>query len=206
MRTTKLRIALPFGLIAVGVVLLLANLGVLGDRGAVAWAGLFMAAGAVFLGVFIRDRSQWWAAIPGCALLGMGIVALLEHQLGAWSGSVFLGTIGLGFWLIYLARREQWWAIIPGGTLLTLAAVAGLTDRLAAGTFFLGLAATFGLVVALPSSEERQTWALIPAGVLALVGALVFAGIRDTIDLIWPAALIAVGGYLILRQSAARRR
>ena len=38
---------------------------------------------------------------------------------------MFLGTIGLSFWVIYLTRRDFWWAVIPGGALMTLALVAG---------------------------------------------------------------------------------
>ena len=35
-----------------------------------------------------------------------------------WGGALFLGCIGIAFWVIYLADRARWWGIIPGGVLL----------------------------------------------------------------------------------------
>ena len=42
-------------------------------------------------------------------LIGFG------DKLGAWGGALFLGSIGLAFWVIYFVRRDFWWAVIPGG-------------------------------------------------------------------------------------------
>jgi hypothetical protein len=194
-------------LVGVGLLLLLQNFNILGFLWGGVWAFLFAAGGAAFLVVFLSHRNNWWAAIPGFTLLGIGaLIGLgtffprLENAVG---GSLFLGAIGLSFWVVYLRSREQWWAIIPGGVLLTLATVAGLSNTLpwveTGGMFFLGLAATFGLVYLLPTPQGRMSWAIIPAAVLFVIGLIVTVATSSLFRYIWPAALILVGLWLIYR-------
>jgi len=80
---------------------------------------LFAAGGAVFLYFLVKDRSKWWAAIPGFVLLGLGaligISSLLPEVGNRIGGSIFLAFIGLGFLVVYLLRKDQWWPIIPAG-------------------------------------------------------------------------------------------
>jgi hypothetical protein len=145
---------LGFVLAGAGMLFLLENLGVLGPLENTFWALSFGAGGAVFLVALARNREPWWAAIPGCALLGIGLLIALDDLApavaGNWGGALFLGMLSLGFWMIYLISRARWWAIIPGGALLTLALVAGLSVTIAGEDlgwlFFLGLSATFCLV------------------------------------------------------------
>ena len=86
-------------------------------------------------------RSEWWALIPGFALIGVGASIVLPGQ---WSGFSFLGFLGISFLAIYLSNRQRWWAIIPGGVLITLGIVAALADiygaRETGGISSLGLA------------------------------------------------------------------
>ncbi len=192
-------------LVLAGVVLLLVNLGVFGDQDEAARGALFALAGIAFLAVFARGRQHWWALIPGFALLGLGATALFGSVLGAWSGAPFLGAIGVSFGVIFLIDREQWWALIPGGVLLTLALVSGMQGNVQAGVFFFGLAVTFALVALAPTPDGRQTWAWFPSVALALVAVMTTGGIRDPLSIIWPAALILAGGFLILRRVVCRR-
>ncbi len=193
-------------LVVVGVVFLLQNLGVLPGESSAVGGGLFAAGGLSLLWVFARDRERWWAAIPGCTLLGLAAVALAGRHLGVWSGSVFLGSIAVSFWLIYGAWREMWWALIPGGVLLTLAVVAGVPGQHSAPVLFLGLAVTFAVVALVPTAEGRQNWAWIPAAALTGAAGLVFFDLEGQLRLVWPAALIVAGAYIILRARTPRRR
>jgi len=200
-------------LILGGLIFLLENLGIfkLGD---LFWALLLGLAGAFFLGVFIQNRQNWWALIPAFTLFGIVIVIALgvlaprvESVIG---GAIVLGGISASFWAIFLLNRQQWWAIIPGGVLLTLAAIAALEDYLpgvgSGGVFFLGLGVTFALVAVLPAQATEMRWAWIPAGVLAVMGLIFLAAAQDLINYIWPAALIILGGFLVLRTVLSRDR
>lgn len=191
-------------LIAAGSLLLLVNFDIIPMDAAVIVGLLFAAGGAVFLGVFLMNRSQWWALIPGSALLSLGAVTGLSTRIpGSWGGALFLGGIGLGFWLIYLTQRMHWWPIIPGGALLTLATVAGTSDTISepagAGVFFLGLGLTFVLVflVGIPRASTR--WAMIPATVLLILGTLFLVAESTLVGYLWPVILIALGVYLLVR-------
>lgn len=188
-------------LIGGGILLLLQNLGYLGNVSAYLWAFVMAVFGLSFLAGFILDRTHWWALIPGVVLLSIGaIIGLSEANpelSDAWSGPIILGGIALAFWLVYLMRREFWWAIIPAGTLSTLAVVAWSDERIGGfdtgAIFFVGLAATFGLVFL----ATRMKWALIPAAALVVLGVFIFAGQSDLLNYLWPIALIA-GGLLLL--------
>ncbi|MEW5825824.1 MAG: hypothetical protein AB1778_03250, partial [Candidatus Bipolaricaulota bacterium] len=96
MKESRLVMWIAVGLIVGGTLLLLNNLNVFGAQGSGLGGALFAAGGAVFLGIFARDRRQWWAAIPGCTLVGLALSSLLGPGLGSWSGLAFLGSIGVG--------------------------------------------------------------------------------------------------------------
>ncbi len=191
-------------LILAGILFLLQELNILGNAFQYLWLILMAAGAAVFIWIFFTKKEQWWAIIPGLTLLGLslsGLDSLLNFYPGSnWTGAIFLGCIGLAFWLIYLRRQDQWWAIIPGGVLITLAAVAGLEKVLywSGGIFFLGLAATFALVGILPNQLDTR-WAFIPAAILAVLGVVSFAPLKSVMVVIWPVALIALGVYIIFR-------
>jgi hypothetical protein len=198
---------LGLALVGAGVLFLLQSLGFFGPLENAFWMLIFGAGGVGFLAALARNRAHWWAAIPGCTLLGIGLLIALDDLVpafaGSWGGSLFLGMIGLGFWVVYLVRRAFWWAIIPGGALFTLALVAGLSETMAGNAggwiFFLGLSATFGLVYLLPTSEGRMTWALYPAAALLVMAVLVMAAMGQVVNLLWPTALILAGVYMVYR-------
>jgi hypothetical protein len=194
-------------LLGLGLLLLLQNLNILNFVWSALWTILFAAGGVFFLFMFAADRhGNWWAIIPGLALLGLastiGIESIFPRLGNAVGGALFLAQLGASFWVIYLLDRSRWWAIIPGGVLLTLAVVASLDHVLpgfeTGSVFFLGLAATFGLVYLKPGTPGRMGWALIPAAVLlaiAIVTGLAAAG--PLFKYIWPAILIAIGAWMV---------
>lgn len=185
-------------LILTGALYLLQQMGMLDNVGDVFWGAIFLAAGALFLFAFFTG--SWWAAIPGCVLAGIGALILLPDSLEAYGGALFLGSIGLAFWLVFFtAPRERWWALIPAGVLTTLAVVTFLPDLIGGfatgGVFFFGLALTFLLVALL----ARMTWALYPAAALGLVGLLSLFARGDIASYAWAIVLIGGGGYLVYR-------
>jgi len=220
MQSSKRYIVLGVVLIALGALALLQNLGFFnlfdvlpyisiepGDVvGTVLVTLLFAGAGMIFLVVFVVNlHRNWWAVIPGFTLLGLAALIAFGNRLGEASAGMFLGAIGLSFLVIYLVRREFWWAIIPAGVLLTLAVMIPVISAfpgapmLGPALLFFGLALTFLLVFLLPSEEERRTWALYPAGILAVIGVLLLLSLGNLINILGGLALIAGGGYLMLR-------
>lgn len=210
MKTLETRLVAGLILVLAGVVFLLQNLRIirLGGLGDLVIASLFGLGALAFLAVYIANRQHWWSLIPAGALFGIsgliGLEAIAPRVASAFGGSLFLGSLGLAFWLIYVTDRQHWWAIIPGGVLSTLALVAG-ADRIIPGgfggaIFFLGLAATFGLLYFVPVTDKAHTrWALIPAAICLVLAFIVAASLSTLAGYIWPLALILVGIYLLIR-------
>jgi hypothetical protein len=215
MKRTELSALWGVLLIAGGVLFLLQSLDIVGHGAGLVVALLFGAGGITFVYLFLRNRAQWWAVIPGFALLGLATLMVAEQVLpgklgGMVGGPIFLGALGLSFWVIYLNQRDHWWAIIPGGVLLTLAAVAS-ADAISVGmdtgsVFFLGLGATFALLYVLPTPEGRIRWAIIPAAVMLILGVVIAAQQAVALRYLWPLALILVGLLMVWRTISARRR
>ena len=76
----KRETSLVFGILLVlgGALFLLQNLGVFGTGIDILWPILFALGGLIFLYVFVTNRTQWWAVIPGMALLGLGVMMGLD--------------------------------------------------------------------------------------------------------------------------------
>lgn len=194
---------LLFGVLLVlgGVLSLLEVGGFLSNASGIFWGVLFGAAGLVFLNILIRDRNNWWAAFPAFTLLGLAASSFLPDSLDAFDGLVFFAGISIGFWWVYFTDTSRWWAIIPAGVLLTLGAVSLMDDLLggdSGGFFFLGLGLTFMLVAILPGGKGRS-WALIPGIILLLFGTILGTPYVGLTEYIVPAALILLGGWLVLR-------
>jgi hypothetical protein len=205
MKRIDFRILVGAALILLGALMLLERIGLFHGVSDFFWGIVFLTGGAYFLYRFANNiRSEWWAAIPGSALVGLGADSLLSGILGNWGGFFFLGSLGLGFLIIYFTGRERWWAIIPGGVLLTLGFVSVLDHvfggRETGGFFFLGLGLTFLLVAILASMQ----WAYIPAVVLLIMGALLGTPFVGSLNLVWPAVLI-IGGLILIFQFMRRK-
>ena len=195
-------------LIAAGVVFLLENLELITLDWEMLIGPVFGIGGLVFLLVFILNTDNWWALIPGFALVGIGIIIFMGQQefMESWTGAIFLGLLSIAFLLVYIFHHNHWWALIPGGVLLTLSGVTLLPENgvLAGGVFFLGLALTFIMVFIAPKPDGRLPWALYPASALFILGLLTTLGATHLINYVWPLGLLAGGGYLIYR--AAKKK
>ena len=201
-------------LIVIGLFYLISMSGIFNFFGEFLWGFAFIAGGLVFLYQFITGlQTRWWAAIPGCALAGIGATilasAILPAPLEPLTGTVFLWALSCGFWAIFLTNPRRWWAVIPGGVLMTLGMVAAV-DSIGFGLlnggslFFLGLAATFALVGLLSTfTGENLRWAFIPAAIMAVMGLVVVTPFRGAANFIWPVALLLAGLYLL--QKGGRR-
>jgi hypothetical protein len=210
MNNTAKRIFAGIALILVGGLFLVQQIFHLPIHlGGVMVAAFFAFAGLIFLYVLINNRENWWAAIPGFVLLGLGaLIASGEFFpvfANRFGGSLFLGSIGLAFLTVYLIKRENWWAIIPCGVLFTLALVAGVAqyNGMASGAmFFLGIAATFAVLGMMPVGRNEK-WPWIPAGICAILGTMLLLGsgafMNSIAGLVWPIILVLVGGFLIVR-------
>jgi hypothetical protein len=202
MRRLDPRLLLGVLFVLGGLLSLLDAMGIISNAGGIFWGLTFAAGGAVFLYILLTDRNSWWAAFPAFTLFGLAASAFLPDSLEAYDGLVFFLGISLGFWWVYFSHPENWWAIIPGGVLLTLGIVSVLSDLLAGetsgGVFFLGLGLTFMLVAILPGGRERS-WALIPGTILLVFGAILGTPYFGLAEFLWPAVLILLGGYFILR-------
>jgi hypothetical protein len=193
-------------LVLAGVLFLVQNLGLF-RIGELFWVVLLALGALFFLSIFLQNKANWWALIPGLTLISVGIIVLInwispDHG-ERWSGSIILAGIGLSFALIYLVARQNWWAIIPAGVLFTLAVIAGLEEFFpalgTAGLFFLGLGLTFALVALLPNPQGDMRWAWIPGGILLLVGAIFLVAGGNLLAYVWPVMLILAGGMFIVR-------
>ena len=207
MRGVQARVVLSLLMIAAGILFLLQNLGFLEGAGAIFWALAFAVAGAVFLYIYLSDRINWWATIPGFTLLGIGGLIAVENFIPQYGDTLevplLMGCISLSFWIIYLTNRERWWAIIPGGVLLTIGVFVGLESLIKGvelvGIFFMGLGLTFVALALLPTPEGPMRWAFIPAAVLLMMGVLFTATAFSIFKFVGPAGVILIGLFLIYR-------
>ena len=249
------RIVIGLLLIIGGGLALAQTMGYLENTSDYFWGAAFLLGGLAFLTLLFSGNQNWWAAIPGFTLAGLGILILLPESVDDMGGAVFLGSIALGFWYVYFTDRsgrwwaiipggvlsalallilastyfedysgaivlggigltffivymsnpaERWWALIPGGVLTTLAGMTIAAERFGefqtAGFFFLGLSLTFLLVALL----AHMQWAYWPAGVLGVMGLLGLGSLLNFVNYFWAAALIAIGGFLIVRYFTRR--
>ncbi|GAP12102.1 hypothetical protein BECAL_03304 [Bellilinea caldifistulae] len=200
------RILAGGGLILMGVIALLDAVFQV-ELSGLLWSFLFLLGGAAFLAVLANDRNQWWAAIPGFTLLGIGALIGLSRLAPAATdqigGAIVLGGIGLSFIVVYILNRNFWWAIIPAGVMASLVVMLVLEPVFGesiAWIFLLGLAATFGLVYLLPTpGGERMEWALWPAGVMVVISLIVMGVSVEWAAYAIPALMILAGIVLFVR-------
>jgi len=201
MRRFDPRLWLGVLLVLGGLLSLLDATGIISNAGGIFWGLIFAAGGVFFLYMLVNDPNNWWAAFPAFTLLGLAASSLLPESLEAYDGLVFFAGISLAFWWVYFTDRQRWWAIIPGGVLLTLGLVSVLDNvsgMETGGFFFLGLGLTFVLVAVLPG-EGGRAWALIPGTILLLFGAILGTPFSGIAEYLWPAVLIILGGYFVIR-------
>lgn len=198
------------GLVLLGLLMLLENLGILAGATGYFWGAIWIAVSLFFFNAFQRDHDRgWWNIIPAMALLGLGVSAILPSSLEWLEGSAFLASLGLAFFIIYYANRSRWWGIIPGGVMLTLATVSALEDKFkmdGGAVFFLGLGITFLLVAVLPGDRKRNDWAYIPSVVLLAIGGLMLNQLKlGALEVYLPYLLIGFGVLVLGRFLLVKR-
>lgn len=211
MKRNNFRLLAGGALVLMGLLVLLEEMGIIPSVNWF-WAAIFIFGGIAFLIVFARNRSRWWALIPGMTLAGVGVTMLLPEPLSYLGGAITLGAVGLSFWFIYFSGHENWWAIIPGGALLTLAAISlatpSLPEVVLGAILFFGLSLTFFFVAVLPNPYGRMTWAFIPSGILLVFALLALsARFQQYAVYVWPLILIGAGVYILFlyfRRGGAR--
>jgi len=193
-------------LVVLGVLAMLQTLNVVQFEGDVwlwVFAAIFAVVGLGFLYVLVTGPVEnWWAAIPGLSLLGLGVLMVLEGLpgvTGEWPAAIFMGCIGLSFVIVFLLDRARWWAVIPAGSLLSIALMILLPKMgsWTASILFFGMAITFGVVALM--GKNKMNWAWIPAAALLALGVFIPSVEGSMPWMIWPVVLIAVGAYLIGR-------
>lgn len=203
-------------LVLAGLFLFARNLGVIDPEqwfSENVWAYLsalfFVGLSVLFLFYFTLDQENWWAAIPGFTLLGLGAGFLIDRFFpsGDFSGTLLLLGVSSGFLAVYLRKRDQWWAIIPWGVVGTIAitaAIPGSEERDSGPVFFAGLGLTFALVALAPTPEGRMTWAWIPATILLGLSFLIAFSLESLLTFVWPLLLVLFGGAILFRRLTGR--
>lgn len=184
-----------------GVLILLENLNILSNVSNIFWGAIWGLIGLFFLFMLFKDRNNWWAAFPAFTLIGLAASSFLPESLEAFDSLVFFAGISIAFWWVYFSDTSHWWAIIPGGVMLTLGLISVLEEVSGVdngGVLFLGLGLTFILVAILPGGSNRS-WAFIPGVVLLVFGTIIGTPAVGLLEYLWPAVLILLGGYFVLR-------
>ncbi len=197
---------LPAGILtSVGFAPVLSNIA----DGEIAGSAFLFGMGLTFLLVYLASkREHWWPLIPAGVLTLLSLITFLAGVApDNVIGLVFLFGVGGVFLAIFLTRREQWWAMIPAGIMLTAGTVAAVEpslrgagfwqERLGAGIFYTGMALTFGILW-LVRGKNATGWAIFPT--LGLAGLAVLSVVLGpNLEVIWPLALLGVGGWFIFR-------
>ena len=196
-----------WALIPGGVMLFLALTTLLADNVGGEWIGssfLFLI-GLSFLIVYLNNRTRTWALLVAYIMGVLSIAPAMSSgggEAAAYFGSIFLLAVAVPFFVIYFRSAENWWAIIPAGVMTTLSIIAGLAiaglirnenqGGYANALLMGGLAVTFAVVWL----RHAKAWAKVVTIVLAaLAVASIFFAMYS--EILWPVAIILVGGYLL---------
>lgn len=143
--------AIPgFALLGLAVVIGVEMTGIVSDT----WSGAaFLGSLSLgFLTVRLRNRSAWWAVIPGGILMSLALIAGLSTTIADERiGGILFAGIALTFGLVYLlgSPHRMTWALIPAGICLVLAAglLAGMTSAVNFGWPVVLILIGFGLLL-----------------------------------------------------------
>jgi hypothetical protein len=90
------------------------------------WGGSIVLGGIAvsFFAVYLANRDNWWAIIPGGVMLTLAFVAGFDSAFGGFGGGgIFFLGMGLTFALLAVLQTPQGqmkWAWIPAGVLLLI--------------------------------------------------------------------------------------
>lgn len=197
---------LGIALLVMGLLAIIANLQILGERSVrIGWAVIWGTASVFALYYAVKRPSQNWLLPLGLALLGLAVSRVLAYfpatedfanlTAAAWVGLSILSLVWIG--------AKNWLAIIPAGVLLSLAVVEAFRawelDLPVEGVLFLGTGLSFLVLFFLPSQIGKTNWALIPAAILLAVGALAsYQDVTQATGYILPALLLLAGGGVLV--------
>lgn len=195
------------GLVLVGILLLLLNLGILAAYRSLVEALLATGcavAGAVVFVTYGRNPQNWWRLILAWTLLAVALTLFLSTFLNADRpilAAALLTGLTLAFAHVYwIDRRGNWWSSIPAGFLFVVGIVSALNTWIT-NTSILGavLLAGLGLVfIGLYGIEDKSRfwWALIPGGTLLTVALVTLTADLEPSNFLlrsWPVLLILAG-------------
>jgi hypothetical protein len=92
-------------LLAIAVMVGLIGLGLLEDELVASY--VLLAIALPFFVVYVRNRTYWWALIPGGILAVIGLVFLIAQAAFAYIGALVLIVVGAGLLVRVFARRES---------------------------------------------------------------------------------------------------
>lgn len=156
-----------------------------------------------FIGVFLRDRSQWWVLIPAYVMLAVAAMVLLSETVllpDAFEATFVLTAIALPFLVVYLRDQTQWWPLIPAyvllsiGIMIPLEALGVLNDFLVPAYVMFVIAIPFFIVYI---RNPKQWWPLVPGGIMTAFG-LSFL-LVEAFQYVFPALVILVGFWILIR-------
>jgi hypothetical protein len=151
----------------------------------------------------VNQKANWWALIPGWITAAVAAIILLSEAVsGEFMAAFILFSVALPFFVVFAVNREHWWALIPGGIVASVGLMLlllnpitriGLRETSFVSVMFAGIAITF-FVIWLQNGKHPTGWAKYPAMLFAALALLIFV----QSDLIWPVALILLGGWLLM--------
>ena len=196
----------------IGIMALLVNLGVLGDIEEIVGSLFFFVIAYLFIRLYKKQKTNWWAAIPATFCAALGLIILLQNFSSLqdeWSGALLLMSGAFVFGFLYVQDTDKWWAAIPAGAFFTLGCIVlidafNLLDNgLEGSVLFLGLGLTFIFLYLQRNAENKLGWAIWPGGFLSFFAVFVYFQTAEWMDgsFILPVLLILVGGFLIFKAS-----
>ena len=197
-------------LVLLGLLLLLENLDLFGEWQVPFWSLFLGAFGLLFLSIYVRDREQWWALIPGLVILGIAVAVFMAEQdliADYLVATIILAAVGLPFLLIFATDRNHWWALIPALTMLGVATgvllegVGAISGTAVAGFVLGGISLGFLSIYLI---DREQWWALIPGGIMGTMA--FFFLLATATKYVWPLAIILLGVLLLWRSLGGGRR
>lgn len=200
-------------LIVIGLLSLLNNLDIIFIDGQVAASLFFLSVGLVLFYQFFQKKSTGYL-IAAAIFTFIGLVTYLETIPGFddnYFGVMFLWGIAALFAFGFLRNHEKWGFVIPAGIFLTLGCIVWfdmlrfIDDDILGSVFFLGLGLTFGFLYLIRNEKNKLDWAKVPALGLIAFAVFIYLVTSDSfvVDLLFPLALILIGGYLVY--SASKR-
>jgi hypothetical protein len=211
----KQGILLGSAIIAIGVLALLINLGVIAHLDNLTLGCGLLLVSFLFFRIYHADRQKWWALIPACLCAFLGVVMVVQtfwDFAGELVGAGFLWACTIAFGYIFSRNKQHWWAVIPAGICFTLGSVVLISgfdlldNDFEAVVFFLGLGLTFVFLWSQRGDGIATDWAMIPAVVMIALALMIY--IENVRWLDWeialPVLLIGVGLFLVTRKSRIR--